>query len=124
MSKPENEHWHGNVQFLQVAPPTRTGVDAYDDIRHQLEALAGRINGAFGTVEWTPLQYIHRPFLNMRSANGEVIDFVEGFLGFGQQEVSLLNLYYAPDLSIRQTQLPFNPDVVDRYIRDEVKSKQ
>ncbi|MEN0087739.1 MAG: trehalose-6-phosphate synthase [Pseudomonadota bacterium] len=61
LSKPENEHWHGNVQFLQVAPPTRAGVDAYDDIRHQLEALAGRINGAFGTVEWTPIQYIHRP---------------------------------------------------------------
>ncbi|MEO0636346.1 MAG: trehalose-6-phosphate synthase [Pseudomonadota bacterium] len=61
LSKPENARWHGNVQFLQVAPPTRTGVEAYDDIRSELEALAGRINGAFGTVDWTPIQYIHRP---------------------------------------------------------------
>ncbi|MEO0496454.1 MAG: trehalose-6-phosphate synthase [Pseudomonadota bacterium] len=61
LEKPENQHWHGRVQFLQVAPPTRAGVDAYDDIRHQLEALAGRINGAYGTVDWTPIQYIHRP---------------------------------------------------------------
>jgi trehalose 6-phosphate synthase len=53
--------WHKRVQFLQVAPPTRSGVDAYDDIRRELEQAAGRINGNFGDIDWTPIQYIHRP---------------------------------------------------------------
>ena len=48
------------VGLLQIAPPTRDDVDAYKAIRSELEHLAGRINGRFGTVEWTPVQYIHR----------------------------------------------------------------
>jgi trehalose 6-phosphate synthase len=57
----KHPEWHKRVQFLQVAPPTRSGVDAYDDIRRELEQAAGRINGNFGDVDWTPIQYIHRP---------------------------------------------------------------
>jgi len=48
------------VALLQIAPPTRDDVDAYKAIRSELEHLAGRINGRFGTVDWTPVQYIHR----------------------------------------------------------------
>lgn len=48
------------VNLLQIAPPTRDDVDAYKAIRSDLEHLAGRINGKFGTIEWTPVQYIHR----------------------------------------------------------------
>ncbi len=33
---------------------------AYIDIRHELEALSGKINGKFGDFDWTPLRYIHR----------------------------------------------------------------
>jgi len=48
------------VTFLQIAPPTREEVDAYADIRMELEALAGAINGRFSDFNWTPLRYIHR----------------------------------------------------------------
>lgn len=49
------------VTFLQVAPPTREDVNAYADIRTELEGLAGSINGRFSDFNWTPLRYIHRP---------------------------------------------------------------
>ncbi|MBC7281897.1 MAG: trehalose-6-phosphate synthase [Hoeflea sp.] len=46
--------------YSMGAPPTRDDVDAYKEIRSKLEHLSGRINGRFGTVEWTPVQYLHR----------------------------------------------------------------
>ncbi len=49
------------VTFLQIAPPTREEVDAYADIRIELEGLAGSINGRFADFNWTPIRYIHRP---------------------------------------------------------------
>ena len=49
------------VTFLQVAPPTREDVNAYSDIRDELEGLTGSINGRFSDFNWTPLRYIHRP---------------------------------------------------------------
>src|SRR5690606_3980393 len=36
-------------------------VDAYADIRTELETLSGAINGRYGEVAWTPLRYINRP---------------------------------------------------------------
>jgi trehalose 6-phosphate synthase len=35
-------------------------VEAYTDIRQQLESLAGSINGRFGELDWVPIHYIHR----------------------------------------------------------------
>ena len=48
------------VTLMQIAPPTREEVEAYADIRHELEALSGQINGQFGDFHWTPVRYIHR----------------------------------------------------------------
>jgi trehalose 6-phosphate synthase len=48
------------VTFLQIAPPTREDVDAYADIRMELESLSGSINGRFADFNWTPIRYIHR----------------------------------------------------------------
>lgn len=49
-----------SVTLIQVASPTRDDLRAYIDIRHELEALSGKINGKFGDFDWTPLRYIHR----------------------------------------------------------------
>jgi len=46
--------------LMQIAPPTREEVKAYSDIRHELEALSGEINGQFGDFDWTPVRYVHR----------------------------------------------------------------
>ena len=52
----------GNVSLLQVAPPSRTEVEEYQDIRQELEGLAGRINGRFAEFNWTPIRYLNRSF--------------------------------------------------------------
>jgi trehalose 6-phosphate synthase len=46
--------------LLQIAPPTREGVEAYDVIRAELEQLTGQVNGRFGDLSWSPIRYIHR----------------------------------------------------------------
>jgi trehalose 6-phosphate synthase len=48
------------VVFMQIAAPTRSGVQAYEEIRHELERLAGHINGTFAEVDWVPLRYLNR----------------------------------------------------------------
>lgn len=37
-------------------------MQAYQDIRHQLETEAGRINGRYGQLGWTPLFYLNQHF--------------------------------------------------------------
>lgn len=48
-----------SVALMQIATPTREEVDAYVDIRTELEALSGAINGRFADFNWTPVRYIH-----------------------------------------------------------------
>ena len=55
---PENQK---SVSMMQIAPPTREDVDAYSDIRTELETLSGSINGQFSDFDWTAVRYIHRP---------------------------------------------------------------
>jgi trehalose 6-phosphate synthase len=52
----------GDVTFLQIAPPSRSDVDTYREIRLELEREAGRINGRFAEVDWTPLRYLNKGF--------------------------------------------------------------
>jgi trehalose 6-phosphate synthase len=49
-----------NVTFMQIAPPTRIEVEAYANIRKELEELSGAINGEFGDFDWTPVRYVRR----------------------------------------------------------------
>tara|TARA_R110000850_G_scaffold45206_2_gene114340 strand:- start:7160 stop:8563 length:1404 start_codon:yes stop_codon:yes gene_type:complete len=46
--------------FLQIAPPSREDVAAYQEIREELERTAGSINGAHADLDWTPLRYVRR----------------------------------------------------------------
>jgi trehalose 6-phosphate synthase/phosphatase len=50
----------GAVRLIQVAVPSRTKVEAYQDIRQQVDGLVGRIHGAFATPTWTPIHYLFR----------------------------------------------------------------
>ncbi|NIR82125.1 MAG: alpha,alpha-trehalose-phosphate synthase (UDP-forming) [Gammaproteobacteria bacterium] len=52
----------GKVVYLQIAPPSRTAVRAYDAIRLELEQAAGNINGQFADFDWVPLRYLNRGF--------------------------------------------------------------
>ncbi len=48
------------IILIQIAVPTREGIDTYQDLRTEVNRLVGEINGKFGTPEWTPLVYINR----------------------------------------------------------------
>lgn len=46
--------------LTQIAAPSRESVEAYTDIRRELESLSGSINGTYGDLEWVPIHYINR----------------------------------------------------------------
>jgi trehalose 6-phosphate synthase len=52
----------GRTVFLQIAPPSRSDVPEYQEIRRELEAATGRINGRFAEFDWTPLRYLNKSF--------------------------------------------------------------
>jgi trehalose 6-phosphate synthase len=52
----------GEWVYMQIAPPTRSGVRAYQEIRAELEQLAGNINGRFAEPDWAPIRYLNRAF--------------------------------------------------------------
>ncbi len=52
----------GRVSFTQIAPPSRSKVEEYQDLRVQLDELAGRINGDYGDLDWIPLRYLARSY--------------------------------------------------------------
>lgn len=58
----EHPGWHRRVEFAQIAVPSRSDVPAYQEIRRTLEGEAGRINGRFAELDWTPLRYLNRSF--------------------------------------------------------------
>jgi len=64
-------YWHllemhretrGRTVLIQIAPPSRSEVPEYQEIRKTLAALAGQINSRYGEFDWTPLRYINKSF--------------------------------------------------------------
>ncbi len=53
-------HLIERFKFIQVAVPSREGVEAYGVLRRQIEELIGRVNGRFSTVNWSPIRYLYR----------------------------------------------------------------
>lgn len=53
---------HGNVQFTQIAPPSRSRVDEYKNLRKRIDRLCGRINGSFADLDWLPIRYLARGY--------------------------------------------------------------
>ncbi len=48
---------HGSVRLLQIGQPSRGLVEEYRNLGDELAAEAGRINGQYGTLDWSPLSY-------------------------------------------------------------------
>ena len=53
----DNPDASGKLFLLQIGQPSRIEVPAYRELYDDLESHAGRINGAFGTLDWSPLRY-------------------------------------------------------------------
>jgi len=45
------------LALLQIVVPSRTMVPGYQDLKDQLDQLAGRINSRFGDAGWAPIVY-------------------------------------------------------------------
>jgi trehalose 6-phosphate synthase len=54
--------WIGNVTYLQIAPKNRTEIPEYRELEEATGSAAGRINGKYGQVSWTPIRYVNRVY--------------------------------------------------------------
>lgn len=48
------------VFLLQIAPPSRGDVASYQQIRADLSAMSGSINGEFASIDWVPIRYVNQ----------------------------------------------------------------
>src|SRR5271154_5891434 len=55
-------NWRGKVTYLQIAPKSRTEIPEYAHMEQEIGSAAGRINGAYGEADWTPIRYINRAY--------------------------------------------------------------
>jgi trehalose 6-phosphate synthase/phosphatase len=54
-----NPQYRGKFRLLQVAVPSRENVSAYRELKREIEEIAGRINGAYGTLHSAPIHYVY-----------------------------------------------------------------
>lgn len=111
--------------LLQIAPPTREDVAAYQDIREQLEMVSGAVNGAQSDLGWTPIRYIHRAVprerlapLYRRAQAALVTPFADGMNLVAKEFVAaqdpedpgvLILSYFAGAIEQLEDAIPVNP---------------
>lgn len=54
--------WHKRVVLALVLVPSREGVDQYRTMKRQIDEAIGRINGRYGSLDWTPISYQYTSF--------------------------------------------------------------
>lgn len=50
------------VSLLQIATPSRGGIEAYDRLQTDLASLVTEVNGRHGEVDWTPIRYLSKGY--------------------------------------------------------------
>jgi trehalose 6-phosphate synthase/phosphatase len=55
-----NPEYKEKVTFVLVAVPSRSQVEHYRLLKTQVDQLAGKINGEYGTIGWMPIWYLYR----------------------------------------------------------------
>jgi trehalose 6-phosphate synthase len=58
----DNPDLRGRVNLIQIAPPSREAVDAYRELREELDRLAGRVNGDYSDLDYSPIRYLARGY--------------------------------------------------------------
>ena len=56
----KNPEWRGKVILVLIVVPSRIGVEHYQEMKQHIDALAGKISGKFGTINWTPILYQYK----------------------------------------------------------------
>jgi trehalose 6-phosphate synthase len=54
--------WRGKVTYLQITPKSRSEIQEYAEMERTISEAAGRINGAYGEIAWTPIRYVNRAY--------------------------------------------------------------
>jgi trehalose 6-phosphate synthase len=54
--------WRGKVTYLQITPKSRSEIQEYAEMERATSEAAGRINGAYGEISWTPIRYVNRAY--------------------------------------------------------------
>src|SRR3984957_6955667 len=57
-----NPDWQGKVTRLPTPPQNRSDIPEYVELAQAVSSLAGRINGKYGEVSWTPIRYVNRVY--------------------------------------------------------------
>jgi trehalose 6-phosphate synthase len=57
-----NPDCQGKVTYLQITPKNRSEIPEYGELAQAVGSIAGRINGKYGEVSWTPIRYINRVY--------------------------------------------------------------
>jgi len=56
----KNPNWHKKVAMLLIVVPSRIGVESYAKTKNKIDEIVGKINGRFGDIGWTPIQYQYK----------------------------------------------------------------
>ncbi len=56
------------MSLLQVAVPSRGNIKAYRELKAELAALVGEVNGRHGEVDWMPIRYLNKGFSQLTLA--------------------------------------------------------
>jgi trehalose 6-phosphate synthase len=57
-----HSEWLSKVTYLQITPKNRSEIPEYSELEEALGSAAGRINGKYGEVSWTPIRYVNRVY--------------------------------------------------------------
>lgn len=53
---------HGKVSLILGVAPSRVHVEEYRSLKKEIDEKVGRINGRFGSADWSPVLYFYRTF--------------------------------------------------------------
>ncbi len=56
----QHPKWRGKVVLVAIVAPSRIGLESYDLMKKRVEEHVGKINGKFGTLDWTPIRYQYK----------------------------------------------------------------
>ncbi|MGB3408170.1 MAG: glucosylglycerol-phosphate synthase [Jannaschia sp.] len=64
-----NPDLRGKIRLMHVSVAANRSMAAYEEIQSEIEQIAGRVNGRFGTLDWQPVTLISRaiPFAELVS---------------------------------------------------------
>ncbi len=56
----KNPQYQGKVTLIIIAVPSRTKIEKYEELKIEVNELVGDINGKYGTLNWSPVQFLFK----------------------------------------------------------------